>query len=57
MTDKDKRIIETCGAMLPRMSEREKDDFLKFTDGMAFLSDYRVRTVRAADSSQQRPQA
>lgn len=57
MTDKDKRIIETCGAMLPRMSEREKDDFLKFTEGMAFLSDYRVRTVRAADSSQQRPQA
>ena len=57
MTDKDKRIIETCGAMLPRMSEREKDDFLKFTEGMAFLSDYRGRTVRAADSSQQRPQA
>lgn len=57
MTDKEKRIIETCGAMLPRMSEREKDDFLKFTEGMAFLSDYRVRTVRAADSSQQRPQA
>lgn len=54
MTDKEKRIIETCGAMLPRMSEREKDDFLKFTEGMAFLSDYRVRT---ADGAQQRPQA
>lgn len=53
MTDKDKRIIETCGAMLPRMSEREKDDFLKFTEGMAFLSDYRVRT---ADGAQQRTQ-
>lgn len=57
MTDKEKKIIKTCGAMLPRMSEREKDDFLKFTEGMAFLSDYRVRTVRAADSLHQRPQA
>lgn len=56
MTSKDKKIIETCGAMLPRMSEREKDDFLKFTEGMAFLSDYRVRTARTTDSASQRAQ-
>ncbi len=33
MTAKDKKIIETCGAMLPRMSEREKDDFCQLLWG------------------------
>ena len=44
MTDKEKKIMETCGKMLPRLSENEKEDFLRFTEGMAFLSGYRART-------------
>lgn len=57
MTDKDKKIIETCGEMLPRMSEGEKEKFLTFTEGMAFLSDHRIRTVQAAGTGPQRVQA
>ena len=56
MTDKDRKIIETCGEMLPRLSESEKEGFLRFTEGMAFLSDRRDRSTRTADTGPQRVQ-
>ena len=31
--------------MLPRLTESEKTDFLRFTEGMAFLSEYRIHST------------
>ena len=45
MTDREKKIMETCGKMLPRLTESEKKDFLSFTEGMAFLSEYRIHST------------
>ena len=38
MTEKEKKIMQTCGALIAHMSELEKEKFLSFTEGMAFLS-------------------
>lgn len=52
MTEQEKKIIETCGRMLPHMSEKEKDGFLNFTEGMAFMSEHRTRTTTQPDPGQ-----
>ena len=38
MSDKEKKIMQTCGALVPQLTELEKETFLSFTVGMAFLS-------------------
>lgn len=38
MSDKEKKIMETCGELVPRLTEVEKEKFLSFTEGMAFLA-------------------
>ena len=38
MSDKEKKIMETCGKLVPRLTELEKEKFLSFTEGMAFLT-------------------
>jgi len=51
MTDKEKKIMETCGAMVPKLSELEKEKFLSFTEGMAFLSSRQQLTTDARPES------
>ena len=48
MSDKEKKIMQTCGALVPQLTELEKEKFLSFTEGMAFLSSRMVRTTDAA---------
>lgn len=43
MGETEKKIMETCGKLVPRLSEREKEKFLTFTEGMAFLSSRMTR--------------
>ena len=50
MTEKEKKIMQTCGALVPRLTEQEKDRFLSFTEGMAFLSS-RSRSIMTRDSA------
>ena len=50
MTEKEKKIMQTCGALVPRLTEQEKDRFLTFTEGMAFLSS-RSRSIMTHDSA------
>lgn len=38
MGDKDKKILLTCDAMIPQMTERDKDRFLAYMEGMAFIT-------------------
>lgn len=38
MPETEKKIMETCGELVKRLPEREKEKFLSFTEGMAFLS-------------------
>ena len=52
MLDKDKRIMEACGNLLPRLSEAEKERFLTFTEGMAFISSRPIYTTDAAPQVQ-----
>ncbi len=50
MTEKEKKIMQTCGALVPRLTEQEKDRFLTFTEGMAFLSS-RSHSIMTHDSA------
>lgn len=38
MLEIEKRIMENCGKLVKQLPEREKEKFLTFTEGMAFLS-------------------
>ena len=38
MPEVEKKIMEKCGELMKRLPEREKEKFLSFTEGMAFLS-------------------
>ena len=37
MTDKDKKILQVCGALVPKLTDVEKDKFATFVEVMAFL--------------------
>lgn len=55
MSDKEKKIMETCGALVPQLTELEKEKFLSFTEGMAFLSSRQTMTCdSAADQQRQK---
>lgn len=36
MSEKEKKILETFGEVLPKLSELEKEKLLSFGEGMAF---------------------
>ncbi|MCI9156769.1 MAG: hypothetical protein HFG07_08565 [Oscillibacter sp.] len=38
MSEQEKKIMETCGKLVPLLTEVEKEKFLSFTEGMAFLT-------------------
>ena len=38
MSESEKKIMETCGALVPQLTELEKEKFLSFAEGMAFVS-------------------
>ena len=44
MSDKEKKIMQTCGALVPQLTDLEKEKFLSFTEGMAFLSSRKTST-------------
>lgn len=46
MPETEKKIMQTCGELVKRLPEREKEKFLSFTEGMAFLS-----SRKASDSA------
>lgn len=48
MPEKDKKIMAACAALVKHLDERDKERFLNFTEGMAFLSSRMVRTTDAA---------
>ncbi len=52
MSDKEKKIMETCGALVPQLTELEKEKFLSFTEGMAFLSYRQTMTCDSATDQQ-----
>ncbi len=54
MTEQEKKIMQTCGTLIAHMSELEKEKFLSFAEGMAFLSS-RSRSIMTHDSTP-RPQ-
>ena len=37
MSEKEKKILETFGKVIPDLSEMEKEKLLSFGDGMAFM--------------------
>lgn len=37
MSDKEKRIMDTFGQLIPKMSEMEQEKLLSFGEGMAFM--------------------
>ena len=37
MSDKDKKIMDKCGELIPRLNEWEKDRFLYFLDDVTFM--------------------
>lgn len=39
MSEKDKKIMETFGKVIPQLSELEKERLLAFGEGMAFKAD------------------
>lgn len=39
MSEKDKKIMETFGRIIPDLSESEKEKLLAFGEGMAFKAD------------------
>lgn len=39
MSEKDKKIMETFGKVIPKLSDLEKEKLLAFGEGMAFKSD------------------
>ena len=50
MTEKEKKPMQTCGALVPRLTDQEKDWLLTFTQGMAFLSS-RSHSIMTRDSA------
>ena len=48
MPEKDKKIMAACADLVKHLDEHEKERFLNFTEGMAFLSSRMVRTTDAA---------
>lgn len=48
MSDKEKKIMQTCGKLVPQLTELEKEKFLSFTEGMAFLSSRQIMTYDSA---------
>lgn len=50
MTEKEKKIMQTCGTLIAHMSELEKEKFLSFAEGMAFLSS-RSHSIMTRDSA------
>ena len=45
MTDKDKRVAESFGNLLPKLSELDKERLLMFGEGMAVKAEEYRRTV------------
>ena len=39
MSEKDKKIMDTFGRIIPELSELEKEKLLAFGEGMAFKAD------------------
>lgn len=39
MSEKEKKILETFGKVIPDLSELEKEKLLSFGEGMAFMKD------------------
>lgn len=39
MSEKDKKIMETFGRVIPLLSDMEKEKLLAFGEGMAFKAD------------------
>lgn len=55
MSDKERKIMEKCGELVPRLSEMEKEKFLSFTEGVAFITAMQQQT-RTCDSAPERGQ-
>lgn len=51
MSEKEKKILETFGKVLPNMSDMEKEKLLSFGEGMAFMKNRQKEdseSIRAA---------
>lgn len=46
MSEKEKKILETFGEVLPKLSELEQEKLLSFGEGMAFKADAREATSK-----------
>lgn len=51
MPETEKKIMQTCSELVKRLPEREKERFLSFTEGIAYLS---ARMTRGSDPEQRR---
>lgn len=48
MSEKEKKILETFGKVIPDLSEMEKERLLAFGEGIAFKSE-QIKAEKAAD--------
>lgn len=53
MSEKDKKIMETFGKVVPNLSELDKEKLLAFGEGVAIMAESR----RAEQPSQHQPSA
>lgn len=47
MSEKEQKILETFGKVIPEMSEMEKEKLLAFGEGMAFAKDQKAADKQA----------
>ena len=45
MTEKQKKFLELVNKAMPKMTELEQEKLLAFGEGLAFMTQYRVRTL------------
>lgn len=43
MTEKERKIMETFGRVIPKMSDQEKENLLAFGEGMALIAGRRAQ--------------
>ena len=51
MSDKERKIMEKCGATIPQMQEQEKERFMCFMEGVAFIT-AQQRPIMTLDSAE-----
>ena len=52
MSDKDKKIMDTFGKVIPELTETEKERLLAFGEGMAFKAEQQKKERAGAQNTE-----